>query len=137
METGQMQVRTPGAYPREDGKFAISGNGGSGNPWAMIELDEGGDLGILLESPEECDLLITAACAAKDEIIRRRALRDGPHPFRATTADRPCLDCGNDSAAEIHTERAAAHDQAVRQAAYFAQPGNTIDDLLADQAAGQ
>lgn len=98
-----MQVKTPHAAPREDGEFTIYGNGGNGDPWAQINLDERGELGILLESPEECDQLVKAATAAKDEIIRRRALRDSPHtPWIATDRTR-CLDCGNEAGHEIHT----------------------------------
>ena len=130
-----MQVRTPSAYPRDDGDFNVTGNGGRGDPFAMIELSEDGALELVMQTLEDCDRLARASAMAKEEILRRREAARLPHSFRATKISLPCLECGKDEADELHAEPLSISDETIRQAEALAQPGNTVADVLAGRAA--
>jgi hypothetical protein len=88
-----MQVNTPRAWPRDDGDFGVRHNGGNGRPFATVELDEFGNLEIVLQSTGDCDRLIKAVAAAKTLLIEHADDKDKPHAYRAAPGF-PCLTCG-------------------------------------------
>lgn len=87
-----MQVITPGAWPRDDGDFAVDVNGGKGKPFATIYLDEERRLKLNMQSVDDCDRLMKAAAAAKNLLIEHAGDKDKPHGYYASYG--PCLICG-------------------------------------------
>lgn len=95
-----MQIRTPRAQLR-DTDFGIRLNGGRGEPFATIELDENYETEIVVESLGDCDRLLRAAAAAKALLIEHADDKDKPHKYRAP-AGKPCLVCGKSENEPLH-----------------------------------
>lgn len=126
-----MQVRTPGAWPRDEGDFAVRGNGGNGDPFATISLDEDGKLQLVMASPEDCDRLIRAAAAAKDMILRQREKAVTPHGPRIAAGRRECLDCGQREDGPLHATAELLVISLVISDATIEQARLVADDIAA------
>jgi len=66
-----MQIHVPTARPKQNDEFTVYLN--QPGQFAVISLSDDGLTRIYLESPEDCDRLIRAACDAKN------LLRDAAH----------------------------------------------------------
>jgi hypothetical protein len=60
-----MQVWTPHADTRDDGEFAVHLNPGKTDPFAVIELSEGGATSLVMQTISECDRLMAAVTRAR------------------------------------------------------------------------
>jgi hypothetical protein len=125
-----MRIDTPNPRPRKDGEYRTYAGLGYGEPNGEIWLDEKGDLRLQNVAVADCDRLIKAAAAIKEELLVQHARMAAPHG-RTNIYEGTCQLCGKPEDDELHDEM---YDKAIRQAQYFAQPGNTIDDVLAEQA---
>lgn len=137
-----MELSIPRPNPREDGEYRTFVDIGYGKPWAVIHLAEGNSLDLRYVTVEDCDRLIRAAATVKEGLLRCQAQAAAPHG-RKNLYGGTCQLCGKPEDDELHAEPApepaaagqpGACDEAIRQAEIFAQPGNTVDDILAAQA---
>lgn len=78
-----MRLQVYGPQVRQDGDFTVTVNGSSmkkgGAGFAVIDLDELGNVQLTFDTAEDIDRLITAAREAKRMLTAARV----PHPFRA------------------------------------------------------
>ena len=131
-----MEIRRPDPQPRTEGNYDVYVNGiAYGKPYASIKLSE--DNQLRLDDITLGDALRLAAASAQVAAeltaahARLGAPHGGDHFWKGT-----CQLCGKPEDDELHAEpEPELYAAAIQQAAYFAQPGNTIDDLLAEQRA--
>ena len=65
--------------PRSDGDYQVDVTKGYGEPTGDIILDEDGDLRLQWLNEADCDRLIKAASAVKEQVARYRAMMVAPH----------------------------------------------------------
>ena len=77
-----MQLHTPQPYPKPDGEFEVRFNDYNYDaPFAAIVLSDDYRTRLILESEDDCDRIIKAACKAKD--LFRAARHGKPAPLPA------------------------------------------------------
>jgi hypothetical protein len=125
-----MRIHTPSPKPKEDGEFEVRVNPGDAahEPFAMIALDERSDTEICLDDLDDARRLVRAAVKALHRL--ETSVKGEPHPYRDDAYR--CDECGQARTAAIHAapEPLVISDATIAQARAFAQPGNTVDDIL-------
>ena len=130
-----MRISSPDPKPRESGDYDFYVTPGYGAPTADIYLDEKHDLALRWINLEDCERLIKAVALAADKLRVYRAQMAALHG-RGRLYEGTCQLCGKPEDDELHAEpeRLVISESTIEQARFFAQPGNTIDDILAKQA---
>jgi hypothetical protein len=132
-----MRITRPNPEPREDGDYCSFTNGVAyGKPYGSIKLDDAGHLRLDDITLDDARRLAKAAMRIEQELTaahaRMKAPHGGEHFYQGT-----CQLCGKPEDDELHAEPEPLKisDSTIAAAAYFAQPGNTVDDVLAAQRA--
>ena len=110
-----------------DGDLRVRMNPGNGEPFAVIDL---GPSELWLDSHEDAQRLFEAAA----RIVGYYQMLGQPHAYVRQERTTHCGACGMLPRHADHTEaepEPGPYDRAIQQAKFFAQPGNTIDDVLA------
>jgi hypothetical protein len=118
----------------DEGELPVTMNPGSGDPFGNVYLGRGyNGADITIESDEDADRIIRAMVKVK----AMRAQLGKPHPFTSSIDTGPqgghCDLCGMLDDSPDHAEP-GPYDRAIQQAEFFAQPGNTVADILAEAA---
>jgi hypothetical protein len=130
-----MHVIQPDPRPRESGEYEFRATKGYGDPRGYIMLDEERLLELRDVRVEDCDRLIKAAAGLKDRILALTAEMTAPHG-RNHFYQGTCQLCGKPEADGLHADpEPTPYDRAIEQAEAFAQPGNTVADILAESIA--
>jgi hypothetical protein len=130
-----MELNIPRPAPLKDGDYRTFVTSGYGDPYAVIHLAEGNGLDLTSVTVEDCDRLIRAAAKVKEQILRYQAKAAAPHG-RADLYQGTCQLCGKPEADGLHADpEPTPYDRAIEQAEAFAQPGNTVADILAESIA--
>lgn len=102
-----MYVDTPTGYPRDDGDFPVRVNPGIGRdgrnhgPFAVIDLNETGDLSLRVDSLADADRLLHAAETARAKL--KAYLSGTLHAFKEEEDWRgQCVTCGAIKSSPIH-----------------------------------
>lgn len=110
-----MQLDTP--WSRKTGDYEVYVSRLQyGNPEARIDLDEEGGLRLRRVTLDDCDRLIRAAAAARQEILAAQAEAAAPHGT-AHVYHGTCQLCGKPEDDGLHAEMAGDHAQAARSLA--------------------
>lgn len=105
-----MRIDRPDPRPRKDGEYYTHVGKGYGDPTGEIWLDDKGDLRLQYIHLDDCDRLIKAAAAVKEQLTRQRAEMSAPHGRRHFYHGE-CQLCGKPEDDELHAEPAAPPEQ--------------------------
>lgn len=130
-----MEITRPEPRPRSEGDYDVYVSAVAyGKPYAKIYLDDAKHLAIADIRLEDARRLAKAAAQIEQELSAAHARMTAPHGsehfYQGT-----CQLCGKPENDRLHAEPEplVISDSTIEQARYFAQPGNTIEDLLAAQ----
>ena len=98
-----MRLGTPDPAPRSEGDYKIWTSGGYGKPCGEIELDEAGTLRLQWLDEGDCDRLIAAATAIREQVAAYRAEMTVPHGRRYIYKG-SCQLCGQPEDAGLHAQ---------------------------------